>query len=52
VEVVPSFSLGSSKHVKHIVLLSVLLITVPIHLSVYKVLLLLIGEVYTVVKLV
>ena len=52
IEVVPSFSLGPSKHVKHIVLFSTLLITVPIYLSVYKVLLLLISRVYTIIKLI
>ena len=46
------FSFGPSKHVKHTVLFSVLLITVPIHLAIYKVLLLLVGRVRTTVKLV
>ena len=49
---IPRFSFGPSKHVKHAVVFSFLLITVPIHLSIYKVLLLLVGRVYTIVKLV
>ena len=46
------FSFSLSKHIEHVVMFSFLLIIVPIHLSVYKVLLLLIGRVYTIVKLV
>ena len=46
------FSFSLSKHIEHVVMFSFLLIIVPIHLSVYKVLLLLIGGVCTIVKLV
>ena len=46
------FSFSLSKHIEHVVMFSFLLIIVPIHLSVYKVLLLLIGGVYTIIKLV
>ena len=49
---IPRFSFGLSKHIEHVVMFSFPLIIVPIHLSVYKVLLLLIGRVYTIVKLV
>lgn len=52
IKVVLGFPLGSSKHIKHIVLFSLLLIMVPIYLPVYKVSLLLVGGVYTIVKLV
>jgi hypothetical protein len=50
--VIPRFSFSPSKHIEHIVLFSFPLITVPIHLSIYKVLLLLVGRVRTIVKLV
>ena len=46
------FSFSLSKHIEHVVMFSFPLIVVSIHLSVYKVLLLLIGRVYTIVKLV
>ncbi len=49
---VPGFSLSSSEHVEHAILFGVPLITVPIHLSVHEVLPLLVGRVYTIVKLV
>ena len=49
---IPRFSFGPSKHVEHIVAFGFLLITVPIHLSIYKILLLLIGRVRTIVELV
>jgi len=50
--VILHFSFSLSKHIEHVVMFSFLLIMVPIHLSVYKVLLLLIGRVYTIVKLI
>jgi hypothetical protein len=50
--VILCFSFSPSKHIEHIVLFSFLLITVPIHLSIYKVLLLLIGRVCTIIKLI
>ena len=46
------FSFSPSKHIKHVVMFSLLLIMVTIHLSIYKVPLLLIGRVCTTVKLV
>ena len=52
IEVIPGFFLNSSKYVEYTVLFYFPLITVPIYLSIYKVLLLLVGGVYTVVKLV
>ena len=45
-------SFGPSKYVEHTVAFGFLLITVPIHLSIYKVLLLLIGRVRTIIKLI
>jgi hypothetical protein len=51
-EVILCFSFGPSKHIEHVVMFSFLLITVPIHLSIYKILLLLVGRVCTIVKLV
>ena len=52
IEVIPGFSLGSSKHIEHAVLFSVPPITVPMHLPVHQVLPLLVGGVYTIVQLV
>ena len=49
---ISGFSFGPSKHVKHTVAFSLLLIAVTIHLSIYKVPLLLVGRVRTAVKLV
>ena len=49
---IPRFSFSLSKHIEHVVMFSFLLIIVPIQLSVHKVLLLLIGRVYTIVKLI
>ena len=46
------FSFSPSKHIEHVVTFSLLLITVPIHLSIHKVPLLFIGRVYTTIKLV
>ena len=46
------FSFGPSKHVKHVVMFSLLLIVVAIHLSIHKVPPLLIGRVHTIVKLI
>ena len=46
------FSFSPSKHIKHVVMFSLLLIIVAIHLSIYKVPLLLIGRIYATVKLV
>ena len=46
------FSLSSSEHIEHTVVFDLPLITVPIHLSIYKVLLLPEGRVHTIVKLV
>ena len=45
-------SLGPSKYIEYAVAFSLPLITVPIHLPVYKVLPLLVGRVYTIVELV
>ena len=45
-------SLSPSKYIKHTVLFGFLLVTVSIHLSVYKVLLLLVGGVQAIVELV
>ncbi len=52
IEVISGLSFSPSKHIEHMVVFSLLLITVPIHLSIYQVLLLLIGGVHTIVKLV
>ena len=49
---ISGLSLSSSKHIEHVVMFSLLLIMVTIHLSIYKVPLLLIGRVCTTVKLV
>ena len=49
---IPCFSFSPSKHVKHVVTFSLLLIIVPIYLTIYKVLLLLIGRVRTTIKLI
>ena len=49
---ISGFSLSSSEHIEHTVAFGLLLITVPIHLSIYKVLLLPKGRVYTIIKLV
>jgi hypothetical protein len=48
--VIPGFFLNSSKYVEYIVLFYFPLITVPIYLFIYKVLLLLIDRIYIVVK--
>jgi hypothetical protein len=52
VEMIPGFSLSPSNHVEHTVPFRFPPITVPIHLSIHKVLPLLVGGVHTVVKLV
>ena len=46
------FSFSPSKHIEHVVMFSLPLIMVPIHLSIHQVLPLLVGGVYTIVKLV
>ena len=51
-EVISGFSFCPSKYVEHVVTFSFLLVIVPIYLSIYKVLLLLVGRVYTIIKLV
>ena len=52
IKIIPGFSLSPFKYVEYTVLFCFPLITVSIYLSIYKVLLLLVGGVYTVVKLV
>ena len=49
---ISGFSFSPSKHIKHVVMFSLPLITVTIHLSIHKVPLLLIGRVCTTIKLV
>jgi len=50
--VISGLSFSPSKHIENAVVFSFLLVTVPIHLSIYEVLLLLVGRVYTAIKLV
>ena len=50
--VILGFSLSPFEYIEHTVVFCFLLVTVPIHLSIYKILLLLIGKVYTVIKLI
>ena len=51
-EVISGVSLSSSEHIEHVFAFCLLLITIPIHLSFYEVLLLPEGGVHTIVKLV
>ena len=50
VEIIPGFFLSPSKYVKYTVLFRFPSITVSIYLSIYKILLLLVGRIYTVIK--
>ena len=52
IEVILSVSLSPSKYIEYIVMFSFLLVIVPIYFSIYKILLLLIGKVYTIIKLI